>query len=76
MKHYFRNTFLNIKLDIFNYPLCELGFVCNLSEADYRIIGNKGSFRFDRLSRDFVNEKNANIKNVPPRIYSFMHKGW
>lgn len=63
MKHYFRNNFMNLKLNILNYPLCEIGFVSTLSEDDYRIIRGK-DFHFDRLFRDFVNEINANIKNI------------
>lgn len=61
-----KNNFVILKLDIVNYPLCEIGFVSNLTEDDYRIIGDKGSFHFYRLSRDVVHEKNTNIKNISP----------
>lgn len=44
MKHYFKNNFMNLKLNILNYPLCEIGFVSTLSEDDYIIIRDKDSF--------------------------------
>lgn len=66
MKHYFRNNFMNLKSDTFNYPLSEIGFVSNLSEDVYKLIGYKGPLHFDRSFRDSVNEKDANIKNFSP----------
>lgn len=36
----------------------------NISEDVYRIIWDKGTLHFDRLFRDSVNAKNANIKTI------------
>ena len=37
---------MNLKLVIFNYPLCERGFVAHLSKDVYRIIGDKSPSHF------------------------------
>lgn len=65
---------MNLKLDIFNYPLCRIGFVFNLSEGVCRITGDKSPFHFDRLFRDSVNAKNANIKNISAELISLCIK--
>lgn len=57
---------MNLKSDTFNYPLSEIGFVSNLSEDVYKLIGDKGPLHFERSFRDSVNEEDANIKNFSP----------
>lgn len=57
---------MNLKLDIFNYPFCEIGFVSHLSEDVYRIIGDKAFLILTGRFRNSVNTKNANIKNISP----------